>query len=331
MSNDASMRVLLVEDDEKTRNVLAKAIRGFGYICETAEDGSEAWASHQREMSDVIISDRTARGMSGDALCQAVRLHDGNHYTHFIFATERGARADILQGMRMGADDYLIKPIDLEQLEVRLAAAWRLVSHERLIAQRNVRLRRESERFYKAAHVDVLTGLRNRLQLSEDLKDLGTSKALRGSRWTLAMCDIDWFKAYNDRYGHLVGDRALAAVGGVLRDNMRAGDRCYRFGGEEFLILLRDQTSMQAQAALERVRHDIESLRLAHAGSPFGTLTISIGIADASADSELDVDEWMARADEALYRAKAEGRNRVVEGRSAHEVLPQAPPLPKVS
>src|SRR5258708_369771 len=268
MDNALTMRVLLVEDDDAARNALANAIRNFGHTCQTAKNGLEAWEIHDREPADVIISDWTMPVMSGDELCQAVRLHDNGHYTHFIFATARGTREEVLRGMRIGADDYLVKPIDLDQLEVRLAAASRVVHHERLIAERNVRLRRESERFRKAAHVDPLTSLGNRRQLDEDLQELRTSTALNGSRWTLAICDLDCFKTYNDRYGHLFGDRALAAVGAVFRERMRSGDRCYRYGGEEFLVLLRDHTRAQAQAAMERLRHDIESLRLAHAGSP---------------------------------------------------------------
>ena len=331
MSADWSMRILLVEDDEQTRNALAKAVRSFGHTCETARDGLEAWDIHQRAPADVIISDWSMPRMSGDELCQAVRLRDGSHYTHFIFATGRGAREDVLRGMRVGADDYLIKPIDLDQLELRLAAASRVVLHERHIAQRNVRLRRESERFYKAAHLDPLTGLGNRLQLDEDLRELRASKTLHGSRWTLAICDLDWFKAYNDQYGHLFGDRALAAVGSVFHNNMRSGDRSYRYGGEEFVVLLRDHTSAQALAAMERLRHDIESLRLAHATTPIGVLTISVGFAEASAGPDLDLDEWLARADGALYRAKAEGRNRVVQEQLAPAPHLEAAPLSKVS
>jgi diguanylate cyclase (GGDEF)-like protein len=331
MTTASPMRILLVEDHDEIRAALAKAVRSFGHTCETARDGREAWEIHQREPADVIISDWSMPRMSGDDLCQAIRLHGGNHYTHFIFATDRGEREDVLQAMRIGADDYLIKPIDLEQLELRLASASRVVAHERLIFQRNVRLRRESERFYKAAHIDTLTNLGNRLQMEEDIRELRISAKLYESRWTLAICDIDWFKAYNDRYGHLVGDRALAAVGGVFRENMRSGDRCYRYGGEEFLVLLRDHTSAQARAAMERLRHNIESLRLAHAESPLGVLTISVGFAEASAGPALDVDAWLMRADEALYQAKAEGRNRVVEGDTEKNAPRRLPPLCKVS
>ena len=330
MDAHESMRVLLVEDDEAACHALARAIRGFGYTCETAKDGAEAWQIHRREPADVIISDRTMPGMSGDELCQAVRLGNGTHYTHFIFATARDARADILQGMRMGADDYLVKPIDLEQLDVRLAAAFRVVSHERLISQRTARLRRESEKLRRAAHLDSLTNLANRRQLGEDLQELRTSAALEGTRWTAAICDIDWFKAYNDRYGHLLGDRALAAVGVVFRENMRSSDRCYRYGGEEFLVLLRDHTMAQALAAMDRLRHDVESLRLAHDGSPFGVLTISIGLAEATAGADIDVDDWLTRADTALYEAKAGGRNRIVQ-EACRAARFASEPLPKVS
>jgi diguanylate cyclase (GGDEF)-like protein len=315
---DTSMRVLLAEDDDTSRLALAKAIETFGHTCVTAANGLEAWHIHVREPADVIISDRSMPEMSGEELCQAVRLHNGSHYTHFIFVTAHGARDDILRGMRMGADDYLVKPIDLDQLEVRLAAASRVVSHERAIIQRNARLRRESDHLRIAAHVDPLTNLANRLQLVEDLRKLKTSAAVEGGRCTAAICDIDWFKAYNDRYGHMFGDRAMAAVGAVFRGNTRSSDRCYRYGGEEFLVLLRDNNAMQAQAALERIRHDIESLRLVHEGSPLGVLTISIGLAEASCGPELDVDDWLTRADRALYEAKGEGRNRVVrENKSA--------------
>jgi len=313
MGTVTALRILLVEDDDATRDALAKAIRSFGHTCVTAKNGLEAWDIHRREPADVIISDWAMPVMSGDELCQAVRLDDGSGYTHFIFATARGTREDMLRAMRIGADDYLVKPIDLEELEVRLASALRVVSHERLIAQRNVRLRRESERFRRAAHVDPLTNLGNRLQLDEDLREIRTSTVLKGSRWTLAMCDIDWFKAYNDLYGHLIGDRALAAVAGVFRERMRSGDRCYRYGGEEFLVLLRDHTSAQARAAMDRLRHDVELLRLAHAGSAMGVLTISIGFAHARSGPDLDFDDWLARADTALYRAKAAGRDCVVE------------------
>src|SRR6187549_545638 len=94
------MRILLVEDHDETRNALAKAVRSFGHRCETAKDGQEAWTIHQREPADVIISDWSMPRMTGDELCQAVRLHDGSHYTHFIFATARGAREEVLQGLR---------------------------------------------------------------------------------------------------------------------------------------------------------------------------------------------------------------------------------------
>jgi diguanylate cyclase (GGDEF)-like protein len=135
---------------------------------------------------------------------------------------------------------------------------------------------------------------------------------LKGLRYALAICDVDWFKSYNDRYGHLMGDRALAAVGGVFREMIRSSDRCYRYGGEEFLVLWREQTGTQALTAAERIRRETEALQIDHAGNTKGIVTISIGLAEATAGPDLDAQAWLKRADGALYRAKAEGRNRVV-------------------
>jgi diguanylate cyclase (GGDEF)-like protein len=135
---------------------------------------------------------------------------------------------------------------------------------------------------------------------------------MRGFRYALAIGDIDWFKSYNDSYGHLMGDRALTTVGEVFRDQLRSDDRCYRYGGEEFVILLREHTEGDAATALERVRRHTESLGLAHAGSTVGVVTISIGLAVATIGSDFDLEAWFKRADRALYEAKANGRNRVV-------------------
>jgi diguanylate cyclase (GGDEF)-like protein len=294
------MKVLVVDDDDATRTALTNAVRALGHSCEWARDGAEAWEIQGHLHADVIISDWSMPRMNGIELCQAVRLQDDKRYTYFVFATGQSERAALLEGMRVGADEYLTKPIE------------RIVSHQRTLERSNLRLRRDSERFFRAARVDPLTQIGNRLQLEEDLRELQTSAPLKGLRYALAICDVDWFKSYNDRYGHLMGDRALAAVGGVFREMIRSSDRCYRYGGEEFLVLWREQTGTQALTAAERIRRETEALQIDHAGNTKGIVTISIGLAEATAGPDLDAQAWLKRADGALYRAKAEGRNRVV-------------------
>jgi diguanylate cyclase (GGDEF)-like protein len=319
------MRVLVVEEDETSRSLLAEAVRSLGYTCETAKDGLEAWQIHERSRADMIISGWSMPRMNGAELCRAVRMHDGVNYTHFVFTTE-GARQGLLEGMQLGADAYLKKPIDLQELELRLTSASRVVSHERTLIRSNTQLRRDSERYFRAARVDPLTRLSNRLQLDEDLRELRCSPKLVGSRYALAICDLDLFKSYNDRYGHLTGDRVLAAIGALLRENMRSGDRCYRFGGEEFVVLLREPTIARAESAMERIRCATQSLHLADGGNAIGAITISIGLAEATGGPYLDVEAWLKRADSALYQAKTEGRNRIVVAERSHGENQKRPP-----
>jgi diguanylate cyclase (GGDEF)-like protein len=139
-----------------------------------------------------------------------------------------------------------------------------------------------------------------------------------GHTYSLAMYDIDHFKAYNDTFGHPAGDEALRRVAQVMAGSIRAGDMAYRYGGEEFLILLPEQTLATATTAVERTRVAIEAMALPHpANQPSGVITVSAGVAASSATSPLDVDAWLARADVALYRAKGSGRNRVVAAETA--------------
>jgi diguanylate cyclase (GGDEF)-like protein len=151
-----------------------------------------------------------------------------------------------------------------------------------------------------------------------------------GHTYAAALCDVDHFKKYNDHHGHLAGDEALKAVAGAIAKGLRSGDEVYRYGGEEFMVLLPEQTEDKARIALERVRTSVESLALPHLGTdPPGVVTVSIGIAAMMKDDDAPWEAWIRRADLALYRAKGDGRNCV---RSfANEVIARAsaPPTPK--
>jgi diguanylate cyclase (GGDEF)-like protein len=175
------------------------------------------------------------------------------------------------------------------------------------------------------ARRDPLTGLRNRRALSEDL-ELYESHATRyGHSYCMAMIDIDHFKGYNDTFGHQTGDEILQLVAGQLTALLREGDTLYRYGGEEFLVILPEQSLESGGRAVERMRAGIEGIKLAHPTSAGGILTFSAGLAILSGGSDRLSGDVLLEADAALYRAKALGRNRIeYNGRELEAVTTEA-------
>jgi diguanylate cyclase (GGDEF)-like protein len=188
-----------------------------------------------------------------------------------------------------------------EMLDWERATLASLADREEQLARRNEQLLEDSRR-------DPLTGMRNRRALADDLPKLEAIHRDRGDGFALALCDVDHFKAYNDRLGHLAGDQALRAIAATVRGALRAGDVAYRFGGEELLVILRDTDPSGALAHVERVREAVEKVAIPHPGGIGGVLTVSIGLAAGSEESSA----LLARADAALYQAKREGRNRTI-------------------
>ena len=304
------LRVLVVDDDPDSREMLEIAITSIGHSCILASDGAEAWEKQRAQPVDTILCDWEMPRMSGIELCKRVRAQDDVLYTYFVLMTGRGDKEHFFQGMRAGADDYLTKPLDLEELEVRLLSATRVIKMQRALAERNAALRTESKESFNKARVDPLTESANRLRLREDLDALQSRAARYGHRYSAALCDVDQFKEYNDTFGHLGGDVALRTVAGAIGERLREGDTLYRYGGEEFLVILPEQGIEDANIVMERVRAGVEELGIPQPKAARGVLTISVGIAQFDPDHET-CDDWLKRADEALYRAKRNGRNRV--------------------
>jgi two-component system, cell cycle response regulator len=314
------LNVLVAEDDPYAREILEDVVRGLGHSCRVARDGSEAWAMHQANRADLIISDWEMPRMDGLQFCREVRKSDPPQWhTHFILVTGRSDRPHLVEGLHAGADEYVMKPLDLAELEARFEAAWRMVAVQRALEANNSLLRLDSARDYQAARTDPLTAISNRLRLKEDLEPLEGRASRYGHRYCAALCDVDAFKAYNDGFGHLSGDDALCLVARTIQEHLRSGDSLYRYGGEEFLAILPEQSLADAKAGMGRVRHEVEKLCIRHAPvAPGPFLTISVGIAELGGGS---VDDWLRRADAALYRAKSLGRNRV-EAEDAASVPP---------
>ncbi len=298
------LRVLVADDDPSCRSVLRAVVERLGHECRVASDGDEAWRFFQEARPDVLITDWMMPGLNGPELCRRARQHNDDGYTYVILATALGEHENVLEGMEAGADDYLTKPISPFDVRARLVAAKRVTE-----------LHKELDRLHTAlaaqARTDPLTGLGNRLRLHEDLEAMHDHAVRYGHAYCVAVCDLDDFKQFNDTYGHQAGDDALRNVAAVLDHESRTGDRAYRYGGEEFLVLLAGQTLTQALIATERIRHAVETLAIPHRTSRAAEMvTISVGVS-AWEYEQLDTPaNVLARADNALYQSKAHGRNR---------------------
>jgi two-component system cell cycle response regulator len=316
------MRILIAEDHNATRLILEAAVRSLGHDCVAANDGEEAWRLFQSVDVDAVISDRMMPGMDGVELCRRIRTHGRATYTYFVFLTGFDEKTEVIHGMEAGADDYLIKPLDADELKMRLLVAARVTSIHRKLSQQSAELERLNLRLFEQSRADPLTKLGNRLRLREDLEVIRAKVKRYGHAYCAVMCDVDGFKAYNDNYGHLAGDDVLCAVARTLISKSRDGDQAYRYGGEEFLVLLPEQSVDSGVAAAERYRRAVEELAIPHAAdSPRRIVTISAGVAALSQFESKSTEAWLNEADAALYRAKQLGRNRVARQETQPAIL----------
>lgn len=305
------MKILIAEDDPLSRLLLRKGIERQGHRCTAVADGAAAWESFVEEPPDVIISDWIMPGMDGLELCRRVRERT-SFYTYFIVLTSNDAHVDRVRGFEAGADDYLTKPLNLEELTLRLMVAERITGLHRELQARRGELEALNESLYVQGRRDALTGVANRLQLREDLL-ANESRAQRTRRgFSLALFDIDFFKPYNDTLGHVAGDDALKAVATALADACRAEDRVYRYGGEEFCAVFQDESIAGALQAAERMRRAVLQLQIPHPAPASGAwVSISGGVTGYDPDQPTSIDDLLRRADDALYTAKDSGRNTV--------------------
>jgi diguanylate cyclase (GGDEF)-like protein len=309
---------ILIADDEATSRLIAKvALEDLGHECRTVNDGVTAWEAFRSERPDVVISDWVMPGLTGLELCRRVRTDANGPYTYYILVTGQNTGHQIIEGMKAGADDYLIKPLDLDDLQGRLIAASRVTSLHQQLARQRGELERLNSGLSEIALRDPLTGLGNRRALDEDLELLEARVGRYGHSYCMVLIDVDHFKAYNDTYGHQAGDEILRAVATELKHQTRGGDSLYRYGGEEFLCIFPEQTLSSAAVAVERMRSGLQDLAISHVESPLGVLTLSAGLATLDVEHPRSPTDVLKEADEVLYRAKKLGRNRVehaVEG-----------------
>jgi diguanylate cyclase (GGDEF)-like protein len=309
------VRVVVADDDGVSRMLLQGAVEQLGHSCQVAVDGIQAWEMVNSDQPDVLITDQMMPGMDGLELCRRVRQLSSSRYTYIVVATSLRDHSDVRAGMQAGADDFLTKPVEPFDLEIRMIAASRVTAL-------HVELDRYRDELARLATIDPMTQLLNRRALDRRLADLHAHSERHSHPYTLAMCDIDLFKSYNDNFGHQAGDRALQQVAATLH-NLRAGDLVFRYGGEEFLILCPDQDLRSGLAAANRIRTSIGRLAIPRPDTdPASVLTISVGVAAYDPINPRTSAELLKAADDALYDAKAAGRNVVSTGYPAIPVPP---------
>jgi two-component system cell cycle response regulator len=307
------MKILIVDDSATPRLVLKRELEAMGHECVVAEDGVEGWEILEQIDPDVVISEWMMPRMDGDEFCRRVRARTSAPYAYFILHTSLDDRQHVVAGMQAGADDYLTKPFDREELASRLIAAQRVTGLHRRIAAQQAELERLNSALFEDSRSDALTGLGNRRGQDEDLEILAARAERYGHPFSVALFDIDRFKALNDTAGHLVGDDVLRSIARAVVEQGRRGDTFYRYGGEELLVVYPEQMLETAAIAAERMRDIIESLGIPHPGlEPGSVVTVSAGIACYEQGTGDDVAKLLKRADGALYSAKEGGRNRVV-------------------
>jgi two-component system cell cycle response regulator len=250
----------------------------------------------------------------GVEVCREVRRRSGSNYTYLILVSSRESKEDIVAGLEAGADDYIIKPCNTDELKARLRTGLRILQVEDRLVEA-----RESMCF-QATH-DVLTTLWNRGAILELLSmELGRSRR-EGTCTAVMMCDIDHFKSINDRFGHAAGDDVLREISKRFQNAVRSYDMVSRYGGEEFVIVLNRCNPDNAVSRAEQLRQAVAG-RSITIGAEALQVTISIGLALSPDFSNGQAEEIIHEADMALYSAKEGGRNCVRTAR------PPAPPSP---
>jgi two-component system, cell cycle response regulator len=315
------MRILIADDDATSRLMLKAMTTKLGHECLVANDGLTAWAMLSSQGGiDVLLTDWIMPGVDGPELCRRVRHELSGSYIYIVLITGLGQRDQVLEGMSAGADDYLIKPVDPFAVQTRLVAAERVTALHRQVVDFQTQLEEANLELLARSLTDALTGLANRRHMDQDLARTH-AQAQRSTRpFAIALFDIDHFKLYNDNYGHPTGDEALRQVADCLHQTVRQGETIYRYGGEEFLVLLADCDLHAAAAAAERIRQAVADTAIPHLARPTGPglVTLSGGVTSWTPQSAPSVAQLLSQADQALYQAKTSGRNRV-------QIAPETP------
>ena len=298
------MRILIAEDDCVARRVLERALEKRGYEVIVAKDGIQAWDILQSDNApNLAVLDWMMPGMDGLEVCQKLRAKEHAIHPYVILLTGKDRKKDLIHGFEAGADDYIRKPFDTDELSVRVRAGERIINLQIEGAVALDSLRKQTTR-------DSLTGVLNRATILNELTREFDRNPRTGKPTAVAMVDLDKFKAINDTYGHPVGDRVLAETAKRMASEVRSYEAVGRYGGEEFLIILSGCDTEGASSMAKRICDSVAAEEFIVPGAKL-TVTASFGVACTEQFMEPTEAGLIRAADMALYRAKDNGRNQV--------------------
>lgn len=297
------MKVLIADDSPTSRILLKSALQRWGYQVVVAENGAQALEVLESPDSPTLaILDWVMPHMTGPEVCRKIRETHREPYTYILLLTSKNTKNETVEGLDAGADDYIVKPFDEHEMQVRLRAGKRIVDLQ-------ADLLRAREELRERANKDLLTMLPNRSAIHTTLEQ-EIARCHRDRRSVgVILLDIDHFKRVNDNYGHFAGDAVLRETASRLKTGVRPYDQVGRYGGEEFLVVLPNCDLEQARMQAERMRVRLQATPMVVEGSDL-RISASFGVT-VSDGTEKSPEFFVRVADEALYQAKAGGRNCV--------------------
>ena len=296
-------KILLIDDSRLIAHVAKTILTKQGHEVILAQDGLAGLAAAKSQQPDIILLDLIMPIMDGYEVCEKLKQEDSTNEIPVIMLTSKAEPADKVKGLEMGALDYVTKPFDEGELVARVNIHLRLKELYEAVQDKNQQLQ-------ELANRDGLTGLYNHRYFHEQLsKDF-----LRAKRYheplSCILFDIDYFKKFNDTYGHQTGDVVLSTLGRVIEDSIRDSDFAARYGGEEFAVILYHTDGPAAVYVAERLRRMVEEREIQDKDKALH-ISISVGVATFPHEEIRDSKKMIECADKALYKAKENGRNRV--------------------
>lgn len=316
MTNEpSSPPLILVADDEKfIRLQLKYMMEKEGYQVEEVEDGSQCIEAFIRLHPDIVLLDAKMPVMDGFTCCAKLQTLPEFDQTPILMITSLDDQQSVDLAFQAGAADYVTKPIHFAVLRQRVRRLLQQRIQSRQIALLMAKLQQANQELERLVSIDGLTQVANRRHFDQYLEQQWLKLTQEQAPLSLILCDIDFFKCYNDTYGHQAGDDCLRTAAQVMSQAVkRPGNMVARYGGEEFAIILPNTTLEEATQIAQSIREAVAALQVPHSGSKgYQYLTLSLGVASTIPQAANAANSLIAEADQALYQAKAEGRNRVV-------------------